>query len=731
MKDQHLGLLLSVSELSSLLAGSSDFGSFLERIVNLVSRHLNAHVSSIYLYEEESQQLVMSATSGLCPECVDNLRINEGQGLVGKSLQQRRSIVEQRAKDNPDYQYIPETGENETDSFIAVPIIRGLQKIGVLTAQRIEANPFKETDLLALQGVTSQVAGAIENVRSLMDLHSNRTQVLSDTAGQNLIKGQTASKGIVAGSSIRLRSQGTLRMNESESTYTLQDLDRAIRETSGQLKEIQIKMEQRLPEMVSLIFTAQQMMLRDPAFIGEIRERIEAGENPPASINIVCSRYIDLFRNSQHAYIQEKAQDVGDLMRRLLGNLTSGDKSHPIRLNGRIVVAAELFPSDMVMLASEEALAVILASGGITSHIAILARSLGIPMVIANDPILLNLPDGSDLLMDANIGNIYINPSDEVRQQFEERELIAQEIQSSSMKPQTHTSDGTRIILQSNINLLSELSLAKELKSEGVGLYRTEFPFLIRTTLPSEEEQYVIYRRLTEEMAAEEITIRTLDVGGDKALSYFEADGGDNPAMGLRSIRFSLRYEEIFRQQLRAILRAGAQHDRLRIMFPMISSLDEFITARHIVMSCIRELQREHIPCNTQPAIGMMIEVPSVVEIMDELSREADFFCIGTNDFIQYLLGVDRTNEKVAGYYTPANPAVLRALKRVVSLAGEKDISICGEMAHESEYIPFLIGIGLRKLSCDPRFLAQIQATIESISLNEAQAMATQMLAKV
>jgi len=403
------------------------------------------------------------------------------------------------------------------------------------------------------------------------------------------------------------------------------------------------------------------------------------------------------FTASSHAYLREKSQDVQDLMLRLLSNLTEQNENLPL-LRGKIIIASEIFPSDMVMLASEEVLAIILASGGTTSHIAILARSLDIPMIIADHPDLMKLNDDTTLLLDADIGNIYIAPSEEVVTQFTLKEQTQQEVGDAKMQPETITADGTKITLQSNINLLSELPLARSLKSEGIGLYRTEFPFLIRNTMPSEEEQFVIYSRLADEMSEYEITMRTLDVGGDKGLSYFEPDCSDNPALGLRSIRFSLQHEDIFRQQLRSMLRAAADLADFRIMFPMISSLAEFNDARNIVLSCIQELRAKGIAHHAKPKIGIMIEVPAVVEIMDELSIDADFFCIGTNDFIQYLLGVDRTNQKMSEYYRPNHPSVLRTLKRVVDSAirNNREISICGEMAHEMEFIPFLIGIGLR-----------------------------------
>jgi phosphotransferase system enzyme I (PtsP) len=265
---------------------------------------------------------------------------------------------------------------------------------------------------------------------------------------------------------------------------------------------------------------------------------------------------------------------------------------------------------------------------------------------------------------------------------------------------------------------------------DGIGLYRTEFPFIVRTMFPSETEQYVIYSKLVASMPEKPMTFRTLDAGGDKILSYYHDIQEQNPAMGMRSIRFSLANKDIFAEQIRAILRAGADAD-LRIMFPMISSVDEFCQSRDVVYACISALARQGIPHNAGPKLGMMVELPSVVDLIDEFAEEADFFSIGTNDFIQFMLGVDRTNDSVARFYLPHHPSVLRSLARVVR--SERDhncnVSICGDMAHERQYVPFLLGIGVRDFSVDPAYLLRTQQMITATSISDAEALAQRLLA--
>jgi phosphotransferase system enzyme I (PtsP) len=286
--------------------------------------------------------------------------------------------------------------------------------------------------------------------------------------------------------------------------------------------------------------------------------------------------------------------------------------------------------------------------------------------------------------------------------------------------------------LLANINLLRDLILARELKAEGVGLYRTEFPFLVRSEVPSEEEQYNVYRRLFDDMSGQPVTVRTLDLGGDKVLAYSETSRELNPDLGLRAIRFSLRHRELFQQQLCAILRAAADFNDLRIMFPMIGSLDEFRTARTAVEDCLAHLKRNNFPHHKKPLVGAMIEVPSVLEIIAEIADEADFLSIGTNDFVQYMLAVDRSNDKVADYYEPWHPAVLRGLAKIAAAAetSSKELTVCGELAHETEYIPFLLGIGVRIFSVYPRFLPVVQQAAAGIKINEARQYAAALLAE-
>jgi phosphotransferase system enzyme I (PtsP) len=735
----HLNLLCDIGELANLIIGSADIQGFLQQTVEMVARHLNADVGSIYLYDDTTRDLVLQATIGLNPSAVGLVRMKSGEGLVGKTFESLQPICEDRASRHPDFKYFKEAGEDPFESFLAVPIQRRNEKIGVLVVQHEHPGYFDEIDVMAMRAIASQLTGAIANARLIIDQNRQTIPFLGEDLLERLrfIKAKTASSGFAFAPVTVLKADGESLLShrpDSEFVNTPQGFLKALETTKRQLTDLQDRLAQRLPESAALIFEAHFMILKDARFVDAMLSKIEQGVSVPGAVRDVAGHYMALFSSASSAYLQEKAQDIKDLSRRLLNNLLKESSQDTDYAEGRIVIVRQLLPSDLLKLASEYVKGIVLVSGGVTSHVAIIARSLKLPMVIAERSDLLEIPDGTPMLMDADIGSIYIEPSETIVRRFETRNL-AQKAENKTVRPilaQTRTRDGESIKLLANINLLSEIKLAKDLNVEGIGLYRTEFPFLVRSTLPSEEEQYLVYKRLCDEMGGREVTIRTLDIGGEKLLPYLEDTKEANPELGLRSIRFSLHYREVFLQQLRAILRAGACTDELKIVFPMISAIDEFRQARHAVEEAMVDLTRQNLSFHSAPVLGAMIELPAVLEIIDELAKEADFFSIGTNDFIQYMLAVDRSNERVAAYYQPYHPSVLRSLHRIIQAAVKAriEVTVCGEMGHEPEFIPFFIGAGLRTFSVDPYFLRSVQDKIINISVSEATAYARTLLAE-
>ncbi len=733
---EHYSLICNISELSALFHEAMDLRTFLDRTARMVAEHMRAEVCSIYLYNPSDRELTMTATRGLNRDLLGAVRLKLGEGLTGTALKELRHIEEPVASESPYYRHIPHLKEEEFESFLAVPLTRGITRIGVLVVQRRKNHRFTRMDVQGLRAVGAQLTSTIENARLLLGtsaLPSEGDDYLAPDV-EATFEGQVASGGLALGPSLSLDREGqydSLADAEYPPDLTLDDFRHALSATEQQLEDMQAQVGERLSDVASLIFSSHLLILKDPGFTAGVATLIGEGAPVARAVLGVANAYLSRFQASTIGFVREKANDVRDVVTRLLHNLADAEAESP-ECRGRIVVAREFFPSQLLRLSSEQVAGVILVTGGVTSHVAILARSLVVPLVIVNDQRLLALPPRTDILLDADHGRVYVRPTDAVLGRYRTR-LAAQAARAadpSAIAPRTCTSDGEVIQLMANVNLMSDADLARRLGAEGIGLYRTEFPFMVRRELPTEEEQFELYRDLVARFPHGEIHFRTLDVGGDKVLSYFPDMREQNPFLGVRSIRFTLRNRDIFIQQIRAMLRANAGR-KLHVMFPMISSIEELRAGRGMVEQCISELHAEDHEFSNEVAVGAMVEVPSIVPLIDEFAREADFLAIGTNDLIQYLLAVDRTNEKVAHLYLPHHPAVLRTLHAVATGCIERGVplSVCGDMAHQAQYLPFLIGIGVRSLSVEPICLPAVQATVARIELVEAQALAEEMLA--
>lgn len=725
----NFALIYGIGELIGRFQDNHDIPEFLNSVTRTIAGHLQVDACSICLFEEETQELVLRASHGLNPAAVDKVRLRLGEGLAGMALQEMRVVVEARARDNPRFKAIPEIEEDQYPAFLGIPIVQGPSRLGLLVLQHANPGHFTEDDAKTLQTITTQLAMALENARLLAALHQGEPARTPSTSVNpefaRFLKGKTASEGIATGTAMLCRTLDDCTRDTQPSTgpaYSLEDFHRALRRTEEQILQLQQQLGERLTDMVSMIFSAHILILKDQQFGGEIEQGIQAGQPVPAAIQAVVEKHVQVFARNSSPRIREKAQDLRDLGRRLVSNLNAQPDAR-FDLEGRIVVVRELYPSGMLKLVAQRIAGIVLLDTGVTAHISILARSLEIPMVLLPEAAAVRIKDGMRLLMDANQGNLFLDPDDTILSHYQSLITAQSHLDSigRTMSPTTCTRDGTRIHLLANINLLSDLKLARAFKAEGIGLYRSEFPFIIRNDFPSEEEQFQIYRRLLDEMQGQDVVFRTLDIGGDKMLSYYPHLDEANPFLGLRAIRFSLRNRQIFMQQLRALLRVGRDRP-LKIMFPLVSSVDDLLLARDIVAQCCTELRQEGIPHNNHPLLGAMIELPSAVEVAEELAQVADFLSIGTNDLTQYMLAVDRTNKHISGWYIPHHPAVLRAIRRVVAagLKYQKPVSICGDLAGELKLLPFLVGIGIRIFSLQPVSLPKVQQAIRQINLPDA-----------
>ncbi len=738
MAKDNVDLICDISELAGLFERSHSLNDFLQSAVSVVAYHMRAAVCSIYLYDEESKILRLAATQGLRADSVGKVSLKLGEGLVGTALKELKPICEGHGSRNPHFKPIADIFEEQYEAFLAVPIVRGAARVGVLVTQDPQPNYFHENDVKALRAIASQLAVVIENAKLLMSLHEAQQQTVPGKEAQaslndvKFLKGTSASTGVVVGEAVIIDGHAydvlTAAADDDDAPFTLADFQQALKETEEQLTQLQVTMDERLSDVASLIFNAHLLILKDTGFSGAMQKLIEKGTPADRAVISVVNDYITLFAKSANRRLQEKVLDLKDLGHRLLRNLRQHGEDHG-DYEGQILVAKELLPSDVLKFAAQKVEGIVIVQGSVTSHISILARSLRVPMIFVENRLVLEIGEGTPILMDANQGTVFLEPDAKVLEQY--KSLISRDetAEAPVVQPETYTRDGTKIALYCNINLLSDMEFARQHLAEGVGLYRSEFPFIVRDEFPSEEAQRLIYEKIFAGLPDREVTLRTLDVGGDKKLPYHHHLDEANPFLGLRAIRFSLQNLPIFKQQLRAMLRAG-RGQRLRIMFPFISSVDDFLAAREVLEECKRELRDEGLPHNADPKVGPMVELPAAIEIIEELSQASDFLSIGTNDLVQYLLAVDRTNESVSKLYVNHHPAVLRAVYRIVNAAinNDVDVSVCGDMVLNTDMLKFLIGIGVRKVSIDPQHIPRIQQYVTGLHTEEARRHARKLL---
>ncbi len=509
-------------------------------------------------------------------------------------------------------------------------------------------------------------------------------------------------------------------------------LKTALAETRAQILAVQEKLRDELGAKESLIFDAHLLVLEDPALLEEVHRQVrEEHLTPEFAFYTASEKYATALSAVEDSYLSERAADIRDVTQRVLGNLMGqpqqagvSDLTEPC-----IVVANDLTPSDTAQLDPAKVLGFVTEVGSRTSHTAILARSLQIPAVLGLGESIEKLKPGQTVLLDGFNGFVVISPSDqtlfEYGQLVERQTSIEESLDEIRSEPAT-TLDGHSIILSANIERAGDVEAVRKSGATGVGLFRTEFLYINRPDLPDEEEQFQAYKKVAESLAPEPVIIRTLDLGGDKLLSHVNVSAEMNPFLGWRAIRLCLEEKDLFRTQLRAILRASI-FGNLKIMYPMVSGMDELDAANVLLDECRGQLKSEGVEFANDLEIGVMVETPSAAMIADSLAKRVQFFSIGTNDLIQYSLAVDRLNEKIAHLYEPTHPGILRLIKATVDAGQAQNIwtGVCGEMASDIAMVPLLIGLGVGELSVVSSLVPRVKMLIRSIEMAKAQELAT------
>ncbi|MFZ1218686.1 MAG: phosphoenolpyruvate--protein phosphotransferase [Chthoniobacterales bacterium] len=524
------------------------------------------------------------------------------------------------------------------------------------------------------------------------------------------------------------------RIEPSEIPNEIGRFETALIQTRSQILEMQERIAQSIGAKDAGIFDAHLLVVEDRTLIDEVLRKLQTDLcNVEFVFQQVATHYADTLSQIDDPYLRERALDIQDVTRRVVRNLQGKAPKDFLSLTHRhILVAHNITPSDTATMNREHTIGLATDLGSRTSHTAIMARSLGIPAIVGLHDATDKLQTGQEALIDGYNGLLILDPKPETLWHYGElehrRSLVAEQL-TGLRETKSTTRDGRHIVLSANIELPDEVEAAPRNGAEGIGLYRTEFLYLNRTTLPSEEEQYATYRKVAEQVQPHPLIIRTFDLGGDKVAGALDSGDEMNPFLGHRAIRFSLERVDIFKAQLRAIIRASAVGN-VKIMFPMISGLEELRRALAVFEECKAELKSEGQEFDPKTEVGAMIEIPGAAMCAERLAREIDFFSIGTNDLIQYTLAVDRVNEQVAHLYEPTHPAVLRLLKMTADAAHAHDIwvGVCGEMAGDLALTPLLLGLGMDELSVGASVVPRVKRAVQSLTHTECQKLVEEVM---
>ncbi len=716
---------------------AQDLPEALEIVVSAVNQAMDTEACGIFLVDEEQGENVMVATQGLNKQLVGKVRLKLGEGLVGLVAERAEPINLEEAASHPNYVHYPGLGEEKLKAFLGVPIIHQRQVLGVLIVYQREARCFDEAEEAFLVTLSAQLSGTIAHalgIGALQEFNKSRGEpakaaVLNGVAGAS---GVAIGIGVVVFPLAELSAVPERKIEEDEIEAEIALFNSALISARDSIRRLGENMSSSgLPAEERALFDAYLHILDSRSLVDEIIQEIRAGHWAQSALKRVAEKHIARFEAMDDPYLQERAADFKDLCERVLFYLQSRESKSQYFPEKTILVGEEVTPAALAEVPEGRLAGVISVRGSTNSHVAILARALGVPTVVGITGVRIAQLEDEELIVDGYYGQVYRSPSPVLRQEFltlmqEERELD-KELEALCDLP-AQTLDGHRIALFVNTGLAPDIGNALSAGAEGIGLYRTEVPFMTRDRFPSEEEQRVIYRQLLHTFAPRPVIMRTLDVGGDKNLPYFPVVE-DNPFLGWRGIRITLDHPEILLVQLRAMLQASVGLDNLHIMFPMVTVLAELEEAKQLLRQAYEETVAEGFAVK-MPTLGVMVEVPSAVYQAQVLARRVDFLSVGSNDLVQYLLAVDRNNARVAGLYESLHPAVLRALMQVVAGAHRegKKVSICGEMAGDPAGAILLLAMGFDSLSMNANRLLRIKWVIRKFTLKEVKQLLDEVL---
>lgn len=683
-------------------------------IVSAVRAAMQVSVCSLYIASDDGA-LTLTATDGLDPESVGRVMLPAGEGLVGAVARSSHPINLEDAEQHPDYRYFPETHEERYQAFLGVPLVHLRRQVGVLVVQESQRRKFTADEEAFLVTIAAQLAGTLFLDRVWI---SSETEVAKVPQSQRVI-GVKGAVGIGIGTIHLLVGDDLDQVLDQECYDVEKELEQfrvALNDSRRELEEGSRSLAAYLPEDVSSIFSVYALLLDSEDLIGGVENRIRQGNWAPGALRATISEYADRFEKIEDPYLRARSEDVRNIGSKIYSKLQG--TSVPVSDNQNLILTGDIISiADISKYKREQLAAIVCYAGSVLSHTAILASALGIPAVMGTGKIK-GLQQGTPAIVDGHQGQVILNPTQPVLEEFQalvNRESILAEELEELKDLRAITPDGHRVSLYANTGLMADITPGLKRGAEGVGLYRSEIPFMAQETFPTEDEQQEFYHHVLEAYTGKPVTIRTLDIGGDKALPYYRFSE-ENPCLGWRGIRFSLDNRPIFMTQVRAMLRASEKLNNLKILLPMVSRVDELDAFNALLDDACAQLHAEGYRIE-RPQVGIMVEVPAAVNLLPFFARRINFVSIGSNDLTQYLLALDRNNPRVSRLFDNLHPAVLQEIHRIVQLCRQLDlpVSLCGEMAADPLAVVLLLGMRIETLSMNARSLAKIKWLIRTL----------------
>jgi len=683
-------------------------------IVDSICQTVSVDVCSLYRADDEGD-MVLLASHGLRNR--GPIVIPKGRGLVGLVAKHRHSENLADAQHHPDYFYVPKTEEERFRSFCGVPLVKSGVVIGVLVVQRIEPQALSPESEGFLVTLASQLALLIANIPTHLHQEHNNQR----------IRGIKSAPGIGIAQTHLCAQEGVMgaqdqRCDDSDKEILLWQA--LLENVKQRIAEEKNSLSAELSDTVKNIFDAHLMLLSDPSFLGQVEHEIRLGHCLPYALKLSVQFFAEMFKSMDDPYLRARHEDILHLGNKLYSAWLGEDDSQMTITHPVVLVGPQISVSDIAAVPVELLKGIVCFEGSSMSHTSVLANAMGVPAVMGVGT-LKDLSNNEAIIVDGNEGQVILHPTGAIQKEFkkliQKQDALKEELSHLKDLP-AQTPDGELLELFTNTGLLADITPGLNSGAQGIGLYRTEIPFMVRDSFPSEDEQIEVYARVLNAYEGKPVYMRTLDIGGDKQLPYFPITQEDNPALGWRGIRFSLDNIQLLMTQVRAMIRASQDSQNLHILLPMINSYGELLSFKQVLADAMEQLQEEGYAVAT-PKVGVMIEVPAAISQIPLWAEHLDFVSIGSNDLSQYLLALDRNNAKVADRYDHLHPAVVREVQRVVSLCHEAklSVSLCGEMAADPMAVVLLMGMGMRRISMSAAKLPGIKWLIRSIPLSVAE----------